>query len=149
MQVVSNYTILYANFTCMLVFWDIFISLIFSFVCDCLFGLYINKECWCLLVKMLYSKGLVDFCDPNASPSQPWATSEAGANLKSSPNVNFFPLFSGLWLTSARFGLWSDPTHCQLIFLFIFCQSWSHAVSWCCCSQSWHAQFPRQADCSC
>ena len=56
-----------------LVFGDIFISLLFSFVCDCLFELCIKKERGCLLVKMLYllSKGSVDFLEPNTSPNQP------------------------------------------------------------------------------
>ena len=74
--------ILYAKFTCMLVFGDIFISLLFSFVCYCLFELYIKKERGCLLVKMLYllSKGLVDFLEPNAIPSHPGATSQAGSS---------------------------------------------------------------------
>lgn len=68
-----THDIIYANFTCMLVFGDIFISLLFSFVCYCLFELYIKNERGCLLVKMLYllSKGLVDCLEPNASPSQP------------------------------------------------------------------------------
>ena len=65
-----------------LVFGDIFISLLFSFVCYCLFELYIKKERGCLLVKMLYllSKGLVDFLEPNAIPSHPGATSQAGSS---------------------------------------------------------------------
>ena len=108
----------------MLVFGDIFVSLLFSFVCYCLFELYIKKERGCLLVKMLYllSKGSVDFLEPNTSHKS--TMSHKPSRIEPTSSQALMLIFSHFWVACGwlwfAFGLWNDPTHCQLIFNHLY-----------------------------